>query len=351
MLPTKQVDFLIVGQGLAGSCLAYGLLNAGKSVAITDQGSLTAASAVGAGIMNPLVFRYITQSWRAATYFHNAIAFYQSIEKEFGQKLLHKHPIARLLAEHEFELWQSRAREGKIQLWTDAQLHFPFEETQIDYPYGAVLVNAARADMVMFAELMQAYFVAKGVFVSGSFDPNHLEIEKDGFVFDGIFAKNLAFCEGHHAVRNPLFNFVPFRPVKGELLTLHISGLPENHIINRDIFVMPLGNNLFRVGSNYDWDDLSVEPTQKTCAYLLGKLQAFLKLPFEVVEHHAGIRPSVADRRPVVGCHPEFDNIFILNGLGAKGAMLAPAMTEQLLNLMIKGVEVDVEVDVGRFWR
>lgn len=345
-----QLDYLIIGQGLAGSCLTYGLLHAGKSVAIIDDASPAAASSVGAGIMNPLVFRYITQSWRATTYLPNAIAFYQKIQDLFGHKLLHKMPIARLLSENEHGLWKSRADEDKIRVWTDAQLQFPFDTSQIHYPFGTVMVHAARIDMALFTELMKAFFVSKGIFIQGKFDHSRLAIQKDGYVFKGIFAKNLVFCEGEHAAKNPRFGFVPFRPVKGELLTLHIPRLPETHIINRGVFLLPLGNHLFRIGSNYDWDDLSLLPTERTRNSLLEKLEVFLKLPYEVVDHQAGIRPSVADRRPVVGRHPACDNIYILNGLGTKGAMLAPAMSEQLLNLIIKGVEVDAEVDVGRFW-
>lgn len=345
-----QLDVLVIGQGLAGSCLAYALLHAGKSVAIIDDGAPTTASAVGAGIMNPLVFRYITQSWRATTYLPKAKAFYQSIESQFGHKLLHKLPIARLLSENEYRLWERRAAEDKIQAWTDAQLRFPFDGSQIDYPFGAVLIDAARADMALFTELMRTFFASKGIVVRAKFDHCRLITDKNGFVFDGISAKNLVFCEGQHAVMNPLFGFVPFRPVKGELLTLRIPRLPETHIINRGVFVLPLGNHLFRVGSNYDWDDLRPLPTEKTRNSLLEKLKVFLKLPYEVVDHQAGIRPSVADRRPVVGRHPVYDNIYILNGLGTKGAMLAPAMSEQLINLMVMGVEVDAEVNVGRFW-
>lgn len=347
----KDVDYLIVGQGLAGSCLAFELLEAGQSVVVVDQGPETAASVVGAGIMNPLVFRYITQSWKADVYFGKANSFYQSLERYFEKKLLFNLPVIRLLAEGESLQWAAKSEQANIAKWTDGEICFPLMQEKIAYPHGAVSVRAARVDMALFTGLMKAFLVSNGAFLKGKIDASSPLQYESGFVYEGISAKNIVFCEGFYAAKNPWFDFVPFRPVKGELLTLHIPGLEANHIINRDVFILPLGNQMFRVGSNYDWDDLTLLPTEITRTSLLEKLELFLKLPYKVVGHQAGIRPSVADRRPVIGRHPQLPNVFILNGLGAKGAMLAPAMAEQLVNLLIKDTKIDTEVDVGRFWK
>ncbi len=348
---SKKLDYLIIGQGLAGSCMAYALLRAGKSVAIFDQKGQKAASKVGAGIMNPLVFRYITQSWKADQFFEAAKDYFQSFESVFNRKILHNYSIIRLLSDNESKQWASRSSQQKIRRWTDGAVMHPFNQSYIDYPHGAVEIEAARADMALFTDLMRDFLVSQDAFQSESVQVDGIQRKTSGFQYGDLHAQKLVFCEGYLAKDNPLFEFVPFRPVKGELLTLHIPQLPQSHIINRDIFVLPIGNQLFRIGSNYDWDDLSPEPTEKTRTYLLQKLEAFLKLPYEVLEHHAGIRPSIADRRPVVGRHPLHENIFILNGLGAKGAMLAPAMANHLLNHLLYGVKLDAEVDVGRFWQ
>ncbi len=347
----KDVNYLIVGQGMAGSCLAFELLEAGQSIVVVDQDTESAASAVGAGIMNPLVFRYITQSWKADVYFEKAKIYYQSLEKYFGKKLLFNLPVLRLLAEGESLQWAAKAGQATIGKWTDGEICFPLKEENIEYPHGAVSLAAARVDMALFTRLMKAFLVSKGAFLEGKIDTSSPLQNESGFVYKGISARNIVFCEGFYATKNPLFDFVPFRPVKGELLTLHIPGLEASHIINRDVFILPMGNQMFRVGSNYDWDNLTHFPTEKTRTYLLEKLGLFLKLPYKVVDHQAGIRPSIADRRPVIGRHPKLANVFILNGFGAKGAMLAPAMAEQLVNLLLNNTKVDAEVDVGRFWK
>lgn len=347
----NNVDYLIVGQGIAGSCLAFELLKEGKSIVVVDQCNETAASAVGAGVMNPLVFRYITQSWKADVYFEKAKAYYQSIEKYFDRKLLFSLPVLRLLAESENLRWTEKSRQTNISTWTNGEICFPLDSEHIEYPHGAISVKAARADMALFTHLVKNFLLENKAYFQGNYDTT-LPVQKEtGMAFGGITARNIVFCEGYQAKDNPLFNFVPFRPVKGELLTLRIPGLEARHIINRDIFILPLGEQLFRVGSNYDWDDLTLLPTEKVRISLLEKLELFMKLPYKVVAHHAGIRPSAADRRPVIGRHPAYENIFILNGLGAKGAMLAPVMARQLANLLLYDLQVDRELDVGRFWK
>jgi glycine oxidase len=112
---------------------------------------------------------------------------------------------------------------------------------------------------------------------------------------------------------------------------------------------LPLGNELYRLGSTYDWDDLTEQPTENAKNYLLEKLEAILNFSVTILSHDAGIRPAIADRRPVTGRHPSFSKVFILNGLGAKGVMLAPYVTEQLLNLLNENIAVDPEIDPSRF--
>ncbi|MBZ0244259.1 MAG: FAD-binding oxidoreductase [Bacteroidales bacterium] len=161
----------------------------------------------------------------------------------------------------------------------------------------------------------------------------------------------MIFCEGWNAVNNSFFNFIPFRPVKGELLTLKIKDWKSDYLLNKDVFLLPIGDQFYCLGSTYDWDDLSDKPTEAAKTDLLEKLKAFLPLEVEVVKHCAGVRPAVADRRPVAGLHPEFPRLAILNGLGARGLLIAPWLSRQLLELIVDNKEIDQDVNPARFWK
>jgi glycine oxidase len=347
-----ESEYLIVGQGLAGSCLAYGLLQAGKSVHIVDNGRVGTASYVGAGIMNPLVFKYITQSWKADVMLPFARSFYKLLESRFNSRFIYDLPIARILVEDEYQRWLTKQHLEHVGRWADSEICYPINIAQLNYNYGAILINdAAWVDMALLVSYFREYFIQQQVLLEENFEFQKLQLGSDHIRYKQISALGIIFCEGPQAVKNPYFGFVPFRPVKGELLKVSIPLLDERFIINSNIFILPLGNHLFRVGSSYDWDDLSPQPTKLVRDRLISSLQALIKLPFELVEHTAGIRPSIADRRPVAGRHPDHPNMFILNGLGAKGAMLAPLIAQQLIDLLAKGNPVWDDIDLKRFKR
>ena len=72
-------------------------------------------------------------------------------------------------------------------------------------------------------------------------------------------------------------------------------------------------------------------------------------VPYEVIEHSAGIRPTTIDRRPIIGSHPNYKNIYVFNGLGSRGILLAPTLSCWLYNHIYKRLLISKEVDIKRF--
>jgi glycine oxidase len=347
-----KTDILIIGQGLAGSCLAWRLFQQGISFKVIDQPLLSSSSRVAAGMMNPLVFRYLTLSWRAVQNMDSSKDFYQKMENAFQTKFLHEITIAKIFSETDAELWARKGLNAGIENFTDGKSYYPFSHNEVNYYFGAGIVNKAGwVDTAKLVQKVRELLLKYAMLTEEVFDRENLVIEEKEIHYKDITAKKIIFCEGFRVSENPLFSFIPFRPVKGELLTVRIKGFETNVVLNKDIFLLPLGNEIFRLGSTYDWNDLTEKPTESAKNYLLEKLEAILDFPIEILSHEAGIRPAIADRRPVAGRHPSFSNVFILNGLGAKGVMLAPYVTEQLLNLLNKNIAVDPEIDPSRFVR
>lgn len=347
-----KTDILIIGQGLAGSCLAWRLLQHGISFSVIDQPLLSSSSRVAAGMMNPLVFRYLTLSWRAVQNMASSKDFYQKMEIALQSKFLHEITIAKIFSETDTELWGRKSLHAGMENFTDGKSYHPFSHNEVNYPFGAGIVNKAGwVDTAKLVQKIRELLLKHAALTEEVFDRENLVIGEEAIHYKDITANKIIFCEGFKVSENPLFSFIPFRPVKGELLTVRIKGFETNVVLNKDIFLLPLGNELFRLGSTYEWDDLTEQSTENAKKYLLEKLEAILNFPIEILSHDAGIRPAVADRRPVAGRHPSFSNVFILNGLGAKGVMLAPYVTEQLLNLLHKNIAIDPEIDPSRFVR
>jgi glycine/D-amino acid oxidase-like deaminating enzyme len=170
-----------------------------------------------------------------------------------------------------------------------------------------------------------------------------------GVSYQDISASQIVFAEGFGLQQNPFFNYLPLKESKGELLTISAPDLKIDYVLKSSVFILPLGNNLYHIGATYNWNDKTNATTQEGRDELLTKLKTFLTCDFEVVDQVAGIRPTVKDRRPLVGRHPEYKNMFILNGLGTRGVMIGPYVAEQLFNFIEKNESLESEIDITRF--
>jgi flavin-dependent dehydrogenase len=72
----ERKKILIVGGGLAGTTLAHQFLNHGCDVTILDKGE-NHATAIAAGMVNPMVFRRMNKSWRLDEFIFEAQKFYR----------------------------------------------------------------------------------------------------------------------------------------------------------------------------------------------------------------------------------------------------------------------------------
>mgnify|MGYP003087104651 FL=1 len=95
------------------------------------------------------------------------------------------------------------------------------------------------------------------------------------------------------------------RPCKGETLTISDPRLQLQHIYKSDGVLIPLGDDKYILGANYDPEDLTEVITEAARTELLEKLRKMTSVPYEVLSHQAAIRPTVADRRPLLGQHPQ----------------------------------------------
>ena len=185
--------------------------------------------------------------------------------------------------------------------------------------------------------------------IQNSFIYHDVNISEKSISYRNIKAKKIVFCEGFGIKKNPYFNYLPMVEVKGELITIHAPKLNVDFLIKAAVFVLPLGNNLYRVGATFNWKDKTSTPTEEGKEELISKLKSFITVPFKIVKHKAGIRPTIKDRRPIIGKHLKHSNMAVLNGLGTRGVIIAPTVAEQLYNHLEKDSELDREVSIERF--
>jgi glycine oxidase len=352
MKTDHSIDFILVGQGIAGSVMALSLIKAGYSVCVIDHPGLSSSSKIAAGIWNPIVFKRLTKSWLADELVPELIEFYEHWQTELKTTFIHHRSIIKpFTEEQEKSLWLKKAAEGNVFL--DNNL---YENLQIDENYTvpsySKVVQAGNLDLTRFLECTKTYIKETQTYLEEKFDHTQLKISEEEIIYKNITAKHLVFCEGHLISANPFFNWIPMKPAKGEILNIHCEGLQlSRDIFNKGFFILPLGDDLYKVGATYEWETLNDVATEKAKQELLQKLNALITVPYSVVAHQAGVRPAVIDRRPVIGSHPQHKNIFVFNGFGTKAVMLAPLFAKQLLANIQQGLAVDKEVDPARFTR
>jgi glycine oxidase len=339
------MKFTIVGQGVAGTLLAFELERRGVDYRVIDVG-VNHSSAVAAGIMNPVVFRRLTKSWMLDDCWDLAINTYKELEEKLGLSFLHTKSMRRLFSsEQEVGFWTEKTKRADFAKYIAL---YPTHDSCPSYAkntFGCGLVKEVHnIDVKNFLHASRNYFEQEGKLSNEEADYFEIQTDLDAGKIDGVI-----YCQGYKNFENPLFKNLPVQTTKGQILTLQIPDAQSNELLNRKCFMLPLGDGLFRVGATYEWENTSLHTTDKAKNELTEKLKSLINLPFEVVDQHGGIRPTSPDRRPILGAHPKWKKQFILNGLGTKGYLLAPWCVKQLCAHIFEGETLLTEVDLKRF--
>lgn len=346
----QEYDYIIVGQGLAGSCLALNLVNKGKRILVFSDPNGKSSSRVAGGLINPITGRKMVLTWKANELFPYLDKFYREAETLLAANFYFKLPIYRpFVSIEEQNEWQGKSVEPTYSPFIKGVITQKENKNIVNDPFGGLLLdNGGYLDTNIFLDAVSGWLKKQEFLLNERFNIDLVNFTADGVVYKDVTAKRIIFCEGVSGNKNPYFTDIKFRPVKGEVLKVEMEA-DLNKIYNRGVFVMPR-NGSYTVGSNYNHRDLTWDPTEKGKEEIEVKLKALLNKPYTIVGHKAGIRPSVTDRRPVLGASKEREQMIVFNGLGTKGVSLAPYFASQLTEWLCNGKEVDKEVRVERFF-
>lgn len=344
-----MVDYFIVGSGLAGIAFAEQALQHNKSILVFDNQS-SHSSKVAGGIYNPVILKRFSGLSGAQQQLDEMNLFYRSVSHRLGQDFNHPMPVLRKFASiEEQNNWFAASDKPSLSPFLSTKLvttKFPFIMSPFDY--GEVW-QTGFVDTKAFVKHYQQYLKGNGMLADATFEYDILETCDNSVSYRGLQARRIVFADGFGNRNNPYFNYLPLTGTKGELLIVRAPGLEIGSIIKSDVFIIPLGNHEYKVGATYQWSDKTETPTEDAKQELTEKLEKLISCNFKIVSHEAGIRPTVKDRKPLIGTHAEYKNIHILNGLGTRGVMLAPAMAKALFDHIESGVALPPETDIKRF--
>ncbi len=324
-----NVDYIVVGQGLAGSLLAHDLIELGKSVLVIDQHLPASASKVAAGLFNPVGMKRCIPSNNASVYLPHSIKRFQQLEKKLDYSFLNLVPMFKLFSNQEVQnMWQVKfSNEGMDEFITNFSP--PNQYPALKDAYGGANISPAGfLEANKFLQSSREYFLERGSLLEETFDFEALDPKQA--IYKDTIAQTIIFCEGYRVIHNPYFDWLPLTPTKGEVMIIKIPSEKKlDKIVSKGIYLLPLGNYHYLVGATYnhtDFDELISEAGQ---AFLLDKLKEVLDVDFEQIDAKAGVRPTVKDRKTLVGLHPLLKKLAVFNGLGTRGVLQGPYLSTQ----------------------
>ena len=345
-MENKKVDFLIIGQGLAGSILALSLIEAGKTVLVLDNADPESSSQVAAGIINPITGRRFSLTWMHESLIPFASNFYSSLEKKFSTRFFYPKAIFRP---------EAKVSDIKAEFVEETAAYFTKPEQVPSFLNNGkeqgLWFKGANLDCACFLNACKEYFKASEMLITNQFSFDKFEIISENEVkYENIRAEKIIFCEGYQAVYNPYFKYLPFNCVKGEILDIELSEkCSPDFILSKGVFLLAKNENTYRLGATYTWNTFDRHVTEEAKIELQGKVENLLSVPFKIKNHRAAIRPATKHRRPFIGLHYQFPAIGIFNGLGTKGVLLAPFWAQHFALFLLQKTKLAESVDIEMY--
>lgn len=344
-----QIEYIIVGFGLAGMAISKELEDQGHSFVVIDNSSQV-SSRVAAGVFNPVILKRFTPVWNADEQLNNLLPFYEDVSEKLGGTYLEFFETLKVFKSVEDQNnWFAACDNPLLEKYMDPKIIQTEKQGIIHFEGFGKVNGTGRVLVTKVLDDYIEYLKNKKQFLEIPFDHDTLEIEEDGVVYKDLRATKIIFAEGYGLKENPFFNDLPLTGTKGEMLFIKAPKLKLTEQIKSTLFVLPMGDDVYWVGATFNWTDKTINATENGKKELLDKLKTMINVPYEVINQFGGIRPTVKDRRPLVGRHPKHKNLFVFNGMGTRGVMIAPTVAKQLYGYLERDELLPSEIDITRF--
>lgn len=324
----NSYDYLIIGQGLAGTILSHILMQKGKKVLVINKHDPKSSSYIACGIFSPIAGQRIAKIWQADEISPLLPDFYKGLQRILGVRFFNEMPYIKLLIVDELKKYAERRLADPEYDQVISTQEYTLRESTVP---ALEIKNTGWVDTKLLLDTYRAYLQNHNAYLEDRFDDTQCHVDTDGVTYKNIKAKHLVFCSGLEVGNNRFFPETVFYPTKGEIITVRMQAKTDA-IICGNVFVLPVGNDLFHVGATFARTYEDTLPTQKGKEWLCAELEKIIDVPYEIVDHRVGIRPTTPGHRPIYYWHNEHPNIAIFSGFGAKGTSYIPYCAYELLH-------------------
>lgn len=344
-------DYIVVGQGIAGTMLTWFLQKHGQRVLVIDKYDAESSSRVAAGMLNPITGRRFVKTWLADELFPFAAQTYREMEQALQQTFLHPVPVYKLLHSNEaINDWSARCATAAYRQFLQNESLVQLDEKRIKSTRSAFEISGAyRVNTGVLLSSFRKKLESENNLLDETFKPEEWLIDGDGISRGNVQAAKLVFCNGASGVSAAFFNHTPFRYTKGECLQIEIENFYADAVINGDITIIPESADTYWAGATMQQKFSDTGPTPEAGQELQETLDATLAAGYTVKAHRAAVRPSVKDRRPLIGTSPLNPRVLLFNGMGTKGYSLSPYLAHHFVQHLLYNIPLLPEVSISRF--
>ena len=341
------VDFLIVGQGLAGTLLARSLRQRGQRVLVVDNGWKSSASQVAAGLMTPLTGQRFTLTPEYPELFKAA-------KHELGElNVFRPIKVYRMFVDAEQRARGLKRAECATCVPFIEKITESLGQVSADWfdAHGGALMHGAWVDLPKLLQDAHAELSASKSLRTAEFNFDELVVTESGVTWHDVTARGVVFCDGYRSAQKGPFSYLPWQPAKGEAISFNSNAPDSSIVLNRQGWALPLGQGRWRAGTNWEWEGLNEVPTQVQSEKFQKRFKDYFagEVSVEVTDHVAGVRPCTSDNHPFIGTHPVHPALHLFNGMGPRGTIWAPTLAQEMADHLVDGKSVRASCDLRRF--
>jgi len=306
------------------------------------------ASQVAAGLINPITGMRWVKSADIDYLLPSAVGCYAALAAQFGQVFYIEKPMLRIFqTAQEAHYCQKRQQDPDYRDYWQAQHSTDPVPEPFAAPFGTVQQKqTGYLNTQALLTCLKDFFITRGCYRQATVDYQAISLTPAPHWQD-LSPQRIIFCEGYHALHNPWFSWLPFQPVKGEILTIRYTAPLPDLIINKGHWLLPTLPNQFRLGATFDRQNLNAQPTKEGKQLLLAALQALTGgglASATVIKHQANIRPCTLDKQPLIGLHPQWPQLAVFNGFGAKGSLQIPWYSQRFADALLQGAPMPANI-------
>lgn len=342
-------DIIIVGGGIIGLLTAREMVARGAKVTIIDQANIgTESSWAGGGILSPLY------PWTYANAVNDLAAWGQKQYPLLAQTLLQDTGVdiqwypcgMAMLDGGNREVAQTWAEHYHMDLHTpdQDQLHQLLPNLAAEYPDSLWLPDIANVRNPRLLQAVKQDLDRHGVVFI--LEEKVTDFSREQNRIDGVItnerclnADKTVICAG--AWTGELAKIIglnlPIKPVNGQMILLdaRVDVVPSI-ILHQGRYIIPRKDGKILVGSTLEDTGFEKNQTQDAAQELYQFARDLVPAlaDFPVIKHWAGLRPGTPHGIPVIGPHPQLDNLYFNAGHFRNGVVLAPASARLAADLL-----------------